>query len=309
MGKLRSLDDIQSIVLHCSDTPNGREHTVTDIDQWHGERVPPFKRDLTIDPHFNSELAHIGYHYVITLDGGIYTGRPLRETGAHVAKHNHDTIGVCLIGRDKFTPEQWAAIWEIKNKIETKLGRNLPFRAHNQFDKNKTCPGFDLNEYLEQGEVLFEGHVFQTEQPKPQSKQTGAKPMDILSTISGLFKPAADLIDNLHTSTEEEMKLKNELVLAQNKITTQVIQLEAELVKAQQAVIVAEANSQSWLARNWRPITMLTFLILIVCDIFGITEFRLSEQAWDLLKIGIGGYVVGRSAEKIMPNVMKALKK
>jgi len=48
---------------------------------------------------------------------------------------------------------------------------------------------------------------------------------------------------------------------------------------------------------------MLTFLALVVCDSFGWLAFRLSEEAWALLKIGLGGYVVGRSVEKVVPTL------
>ena len=60
--------------------------------------------------------------------------------------------------------------------------------------------------------------------------------------------------------------------------------------------------------RNWRPITMLTFFILVVCDSFGLLTFRLSDEAWMLLQIVLGGYVVGWSAEKIIPGLFKNIK-
>jgi hypothetical protein len=56
---------------------------------------------------------------------------------------------------------------------------------------------------------------------------------------------------------------------------------------------------------NWRPITMLTFLVLIICDSFDLLAFRLADQAWTLLQIRLGGYVIGRSAEKIAPMMAK----
>jgi len=55
--------------------------------------------------------------------------------------------------------------------------------------------------------------------------------------------------------------------------------------------------------RNWRPITMLTFLVLVVCDSFGLLKFRLSNEAWTLLQIGLGGYVIGRTGEKIVDKI------
>lgn len=133
--------------------------------------------------------------------------------------------------------------------------------------------------------------------------------MKILEFISGVFKPFADLVDNVHTSDEERMSMSNKLVELQNAITSQVLDLQSKLLESQTQIITAEANGQSWLQRNWRPITMLTFLVLVVCDSFGLLAFRLADEAWTLLQIGLGGYVVGRSAEKIVPNIIKGMKK
>jgi len=47
----------------------------------------------------------------------------------------------------------------------------------------------------------------------------------------------------------------------------------------------------------------------VVFDSFGLLAFRLADQAWTLLQIGLGGYVVGRSAEKIAPKIAESLKK
>lgn len=127
--------------------------------------------------------------------------------------------------------------------------------------------------------------------------------MSIWNILSGLVKPVTDLVDNLHTSDEERLKLQNELVQMQNAITSQVLEYETKLLQAQTAVITAEAQGSSWLQKSWRPITMLTFLSLVVLDTLGFTAFRLAEEAWTLLQIGLGGYVVGRSAEKVIPKL------
>ena len=74
-------------------------------------------------------------------------------------------------------------------------------------------------------------------------------------------------------------------------------------------IIAAEASSEHWITSAWRPITMLTFLVLVVLDSFGLLAFRLSGEAWTLLQIGLGGYVVGRSAEKIAPKVTEMMRK
>jgi hypothetical protein len=124
--------------------------------------------------------------------------------------------------------------------------------------------------------------------------------MNILSFIGEIFKPAADLIDNMHTSTEEKLSLKNKLTVIENTMTAKVIDYESELLASKTSIITAEATGESWAQRNWRPITMLTFLALVVCDSFGWLVNPLAAEAWTLLQLGLGGYVVGRSGEKIV---------
>ena len=123
--------------------------------------------------------------------------------------------------------------------------------------------------------------------------------MNILSFIGEIFKPAAKLIDDLHTSDEEKLTLKNKLTVIQNEMHSKVIDYETKLLDSQSSIIIAEASGQSWVQRNWRPITMLTFLGLVVFDSFGWLANPLAAEAWTLLQIGLGGYVTGRSIEKV----------
>jgi hypothetical protein len=124
--------------------------------------------------------------------------------------------------------------------------------------------------------------------------------MNILSFIGGIFKPAAELIDNMHTSTEEKLTLKNKLTLIENTMTAKVIDYETKLLAAKTSIITADATGESWMQRNWRPITMLTFLGLVVCDSFGWLANPLAGEAWTLLQIGLGGYVTSRGVEKVV---------
>lgn len=130
----------------------------------------------------------------------------------------------------------------------------------------------------------------------------------IFSLISSVFKPAADLIDKLHTSDAEKLEARNALFTVQTQLSLKLLEYEGKLLDAQASVINSEAQGQSWMQRNWRPITMLTFLALVTLDSFGVLAYRLSDEAWTLLQIGLGGYVVGRSAEKIMPKVVETMK-
>ena len=74
------------------------------------------------------------------------------------------------------------------------------------------------------------------------------------------------------------------------------------MIKTSQAqVIMAEANGQSLLQRNWRPLVMLWFAVLISLSFFGYRPEGITEamfvELMALLKIGLGGYVIGQSAE------------
>jgi len=80
-------------------------------------------------------------------------------------------------------------------------------------------------------------------------------------------------------------------------------------------VVVAEAQSDHWLTSAWRPITMLVFVAIVAnnyilapyIDLFFNAGLQLDVPApmWDLIKIGLGGYVVGRSAEKVAERVRR----
>jgi hypothetical protein len=132
--------------------------------------------------------------------------------------------------------------------------------------------------------------------------------MNPLSFISDIFAPAAKLIDDLHTSTEEKMELEVkvkaidlEIKKIENEFRNTVIEYESKLMENQSKIIQAEATGQSWIQRNWRPITMLVFVGLIVLFSLGIIELKeqFAKEFMRLVQIGLGGYVAGRSAEKI----------
>lgn len=84
----------------------------------------------------------------------------------------------------------------------------------------------------------------------------------------------------------------------------------AEL-QAAVSVIVAEASG-NWLQRSWRPLMMLTFTVLIVARWMGWTAPNLApaeyDHLWSIVQLGIGGYVIGRSAEKVAPAIVEAVR-
>lgn len=133
--------------------------------------------------------------------------------------------------------------------------------------------------------------------------------MNLLGFIGQIFTPATELIDSLHTSEGEKLAAKAAILEVQVGFLQKAVDYETAQLEAKSRIIEAEAKSASWITANWRPITMLTFLALVVLDQTGLLAFRLADQAWTLLQIGLGGYVTGRSLEKITPVVVSALKK
>ena len=130
--------------------------------------------------------------------------------------------------------------------------------------------------------------------------------LSITDLIAGIFKPAAELIDELHTSEDERLQAKTHLLDVQAAAMQRVFDYESQALQAKASIVQAEAQSEHWITATWRPITMLTLLTLAVGDSMGWLPNPLRDEAWTLLQIGLGGYVVARSGEKIVNTVKKA---
>jgi hypothetical protein len=127
--------------------------------------------------------------------------------------------------------------------------------------------------------------------------------MSILSSIfsSGateLVKGVGDVIDNLHTSKEEKLA-------AELKVKELISNYEVEMEKTITDRWKADMNSDSWLSKNIRPMTLAFLVISTVLMIFidaGMINFVVEEKWTDLLQIVlitvIGAYFGGRSLEK-----------
>lgn len=104
-----------------------------------------------------------------------------------------------------------------------------------------------------------------------------------------------------------------EAAAAQMKLMEMAQKGELEEMSLRSGIVKAEAESENWLASSWRPILMLTFGGLIVARWFGFAAPELTEaeylKLWSIVELGIGGYVIGRSAEKIIPSVAEVFKK
>ena len=69
--------------------------------------------------------------------------------------------------------------------------------------------------------------------------------MGLASFVSGIFEPAAKLIDNLHTSVEEKLTLKAQILGIQTSFLSKTLDLEKEILTAKSSIILAEIKSES----------------------------------------------------------------
>jgi len=134
---------INEIIIHCAATPNGKPFTAEDIDRWHQERG--FHRT---NPSFNTKFQAIGYHYVIELDGTCRYGRHDDEIGAHCEGHNARSIGVCMIGTDRFTTAQWEMLRDEVDDLKKKYPEARVLGHRDVPGVKKECPGFNVAAWL-----------------------------------------------------------------------------------------------------------------------------------------------------------------
>jgi hypothetical protein len=128
--------------------------------------------------------------------------------------------------------------------------------------------------------------------------------------IGKIIDKALGIVDQFVTDKDLAARIKAEL---QTSILAMDHSEFMETIKSQKEIIVAEANATSWLTKSWRPIVMLTFAGILVMTWFGLQPEGMPEWAlkevFVIIKIGLGGYVIGRSFEKTVPGLMKVLKK
>jgi hypothetical protein len=130
--------------------------------------------------------------------------------------------------------------------------------------------------------------------------------------VSAAFDVGGKIIDRLWPDPAQRDQAKLKLMELQQSGALAQLAAQTELSKGAADIVKTEAAG-GFLASSWRPITMLVFVVLIVARWFGFAAPNLQEaeylKLWDIVQLGLGGYVIGRSVEKIVPNITEALKK
>ena len=123
------------------------------------------------------------------------------------------------------------------------------------------------------------------------------KKQKIMGVLQSVIREIGDIVNRLSVSSKEKQKIQEE-------IQSLVYRYKSELVREQAAAVGEEARG-NWLQRSWRPIVMLAFASVILSGMFvESTLLSDSSRLWDLLEIGLGGYVIGRSGEKVTESLL-----
>lgn len=131
---------IDKIIVHCADTPEGRDVRAEEIRRWHKAKG----------------WDDIGYHYVIDLDGTIEAGRDIEIAGAHTQGQNATSIGICYVGgcdekmqpKDTRTDAQKESLKLLIKFLKSKY-KDAKVFGHRDFAK-KACPCFDAKTEYEE---------------------------------------------------------------------------------------------------------------------------------------------------------------
>ena len=122
--------NVKYIVIHCSDT--NEDDTAIDIHQL----------------HLSFGWEGVGYHKIIQKNGEIENGRPEFWTGAHVFGYNKESLGICLIGKDNFSTQQFNTLTNLIKEWKKKYPL-AKICGHRDFkNTKKTCPNFDVKKWL-----------------------------------------------------------------------------------------------------------------------------------------------------------------
>lgn len=128
-------------------------------------------------------------------------------------------------------------------------------------------------------------------------------------TIGSIVGLGKELISRVWPNPQQQAEELRKLSELEQKGDLAELQAYVQMLQGRMSIIQSEASSEHWLTANWRPIVMLTFTGLIVARWFGLSAEGITEaeyiQIWNILQLGIGGYVMGRSAEKIMKEYKK----
>ena len=119
-----------------------------------------------------------------------------------------------------------------------------------------------------------------------------------MKTVTNLVSAVGEIVDRLTLPGREKKQLETDILQL-------LIAVEEKTITEQAAAIREEARG-NWLQRSWRPIVMLVFTLIILAGTFlNLPILADTSRFWDLLEIGLGGYLIGRGSEQLVSSLLK----
>ena len=119
-----------------------------------------------------------------------------------------------------------------------------------------------------------------------------------MKTVTNLVSAVGEIVDRLTLPGREKKQLETDILQL-------LIAVEEKTITEQAAAIREEARG-NWLQRSWRPIVMLVFTLIILAGTFlNLPILADTSRFWDLLEIGLGGYIIGRGSEQLVSALLK----
>ncbi len=119
-----------------------------------------------------------------------------------------------------------------------------------------------------------------------------------MRTVTNLVSAVGDIVNRLTLPGREKKQLETDILRL-------LIAVEEKTISEQAAAIREEARG-NWLQRSWRPIVMLVFTVIVLAGTFlNLPILSDTSRFWDLLEIGLGGYIIGRGSEQLVSSLLK----
>jgi hypothetical protein len=142
--------------------------------------------------------------------------------------------------------------------------------------------------------------------------------LPIFEFVKGLVSPVKEIVDEFHHSGEEKQAAQLAVFKLEQAMREKLLEYDAQIKEYQSRILLAEIQGKAWLQQNWRPLIMMIFgaiiannyiiapWISVIAAVIG-SDFRapileFPAQFWQLLVIGVGGYIAGRTIEKTKQN-------
>jgi N-acetylmuramoyl-L-alanine amidase len=144
--KMRIID---KLIIHCTASDGPRDNAFANVVAFH---KCPINKGFWWNGKWEKGrgFKDIGYHKYIDRFGGLWNGRAIETIGAHCKDENAHSIGICLAGNKVFDPKQFETLKNVVTLLCATFNLHplTDVYPHNHFNKDKTCPNFDVEAWL-----------------------------------------------------------------------------------------------------------------------------------------------------------------